>query len=393
MVIDTRPLGKGTRATRRARSSALASLLTVALCAAASACAGSGSSPARALSTLPATSAESAAPTVVGAHGRVGVVLADETSPAAIRPTSTTRTTVRAVLTKAGFETSVEVAADAPAFVAAATRMIAEPVSVLVLSTSASDAATKVRTMAAAARITTIDYERLAPGSGATLFVGTDERALGDALARSVLACIADKKVSHAHVVELRDGPLDPPSLARQGYLAIMQPRYDAGDNVKAAERTVQPADSATAGAIFADVLTAAAGRVDAVVADGDQLAVGAIETMKRNGLQLSVVGAGITVTALRNVLRGEQCAAVGTTPKATADVLAHIVVAVLAGDRAAMPGVVHDAVGNADVAAALVAPVTVGRADVRAAVLGGAATVAELCADLTSRCSAANIT
>ena len=357
-----------------------------------SACAGSRSSPARALSTLPVTSAVSAAPTVVGAHGRVGVVLAEDPLPVAARPASTTRTAVQAVLTKAGFETSVEVAADTAAFVAAATKMIAAPVSVLVLSTSAPDAATKVRALANAARIPTIDFERLAPGSGATVFVGADERALGDALARSLLACISDKKVSHAHVVELRNGPLDPPSLARQGYLAIMQTRYDTGDNVKAAEGTVQPADSATAGAIFADVLTAAAGRVDAVLADSDQLAVGAIETMKRNGLQLSVVGAGITVTALRSVLRGEQCAAVGTTPKASAEALARVVVAVLAGNRAAAPSVVHDAVGNADIAAALVAPVTVGRADVKAAVLAGAATVAELCADLTSRCAAANI-
>ena len=366
-------------------------MVTVGLCLMTSACAGSRSSPARALSTLPVTVAVSAAPTVIGAHGHVGVVLADDPSPVATRPAST-RTAVQAVLTKAGFETSVEVAADTAAFVVAATKMIAAPVSVLVLSTSASDAATKVRALANAARIPTIDFERLAPGSGATVFVGTDERAVGDALARSLLACIADKKVSHAHVVELRDGPLDPPSLARQGYLAIMQPRYDAGDNVKAAERTVQPADSATAGAIFADVLTAASGRVDAVVADSDQLAVGAIETMKRNGLQLSVVGAGITVTALRSVLRGEQCAAVGTTPKASADALARVVVAVLGGDRAPTSNVVRDAVGNADIAAALIAPATVGRADVKAAVLAGAATVAELCADLTSRCAAANI-
>ena len=352
-------------------------LLTVALCAGASACAGSGASPARALLTLPVTSAVSVAPTVVGARGRVGVVLADDMSSAATRPMSTTRDTVQAVLTAAGFETSVEVAADTAALVAAATKMIAAPVSVLVLSTNAPDAAKKVRALAAAARIPTIDYERLAPGSGATVFVGTDERAVGDAVARSLLACISDKKVSHAHVVELRSGPLDPPSLTRQGYLAIMQPRYDAGDNVKVAERIVQPADSAT---------------VDAVVADSDQLALGAIETMKRNGLQLSVVAAGITVAALRSVLRGEQCAAVGTTPKANAQALARVVVAVLAGDRAATPSVARDAVGNADVAAALVAPVTIGRADVKAAVLAGAATVTELCADLASRCAAANI-
>jgi len=399
MIIDAQLLGRGTRPARRVRSSAfgvLVVLVAFGLCVVTLACAGSGSRPTRALSTLPVTSAVSVAPTVVGAHGRVGVVLADgvdDTSPAMALPASTTRPVVQAVLAKAGFETSVEIAVDANAFVAAATKMIAVPVDVLVLSTSAPDAATKVRALAAAAHIVTIDFERLAPGSGATMFVGIDERALGDAIARGLLACISDKKVAHAHIVELRRGALDPPSLTRQGYVAIMQPRYDAGDNVKAAERTVQPADSATASAIVGEVLTAASGRVDAVMAESDLLAVGAIETMKRNGLQLSVVGAGITVAALRSVLRGDQCAAVGTTPTADAQALARLVAAVLGGNRSVASSVVRDASASTDIAAVLVSPVTVGRADVKAAVIAGAATVAELCADLASRCAAAHIT
>ena len=109
----------------------------------------------------------------------------------------------------------------------------------------------------------------------------------------------------------------------------MLNPKYAAGWK-KVGDQSVPNWDNAQAGTIFEQLLTAAGGKVDGVLAANDGLGNAAITVLKKNGLQVPVTGQDATVQGLQNILAGDQCMTVYKPITLEADA------AGAAGDRAA---------------------------------------------------------
>ena len=240
-----------------------------------------------------------------------------------------------------------------------------------------------------------IDYDRLTvEGPGADYYVSFDNVAVGRLMGEAMTEALADFNGT-PNVVVLDGGPTDNnATLFHNGYMGVIQPKFDSGEWNLVDDQAVPDWDNVQAQTIFEQILTASGNKVDGVVVANDGMAGGVISALKAQGLNgIPVTGQDATVGGIQNILTGDQYMTVYKAIKAEAGAAADLAVALRNGET---PSGVDAAVNNGtnDVPSKLLVPVTVTRDNIAETVIAdGFRTIEEVCTgDVAAACTAAGL-
>jgi D-xylose transport system substrate-binding protein len=318
---------------------------------------------------------------------KIGVILPDSRSSS--RWENVDRVALQAALNDAGVPFTIQNAqGDRTVFRTLAAQMLADGVTVLMITNLDAASGTAVLDLAHKRGATTIDYDRLTVGGGADYHVTVDQRKVGQLMGLGLLRCVNDRKATGSVVAQLDGSATDnAATLRKDGYAAVLAPRFRSGDLVKGPDAAVTDRDRATD--IFAGMLDDNP-RIGAVVAADDAIAGAAISVLRQHGRAgtVPVTGQDASVEGLRAVLAGQQCMTVYKPYRKQARAAAELAVALAKGDRAKAGGTVRDPKTRRDVPAVLLEPKPIFRADVKDVVADGFVTAADLCTpDLRVQC------
>ncbi len=364
--------------------------------------AAASSSPAVAASTsaapAPSAASSSAAPapaasTPAAAGGaQVGVILPDTQSSSRWEQQDTPN--LKKAFAAANVTVDIQNAlGDKAKFVSIGQSMIQEGVKVLIIVDLDSPSGAQVEAAAAKAGIKTIDYDRLTLGGGASFYVSFDNVKVGQLQGQGLVDCMTAAKVAKPIVIELKGSPTDNnATLFAQGYDGVLDPLYAAGTYVKKGEQAVPNWDNAQAGTVFENLLTAAGGKVDGVIAANDGMGQSVITVLKKHGIKAPITGQDATVPGLQSVLRGDQCGTVFKDTSLEATGAATLAIDLIQGktpDATLVNGKTHDSQANTDVPSVLETPVWITPDKVQDVVKAGQAKAADICAgDVAALCT-----
>ncbi|UQX90206.1 substrate-binding domain-containing protein [Jatrophihabitans telluris] len=324
--------------------------------------------------------------------GKVGVILPDTQSSA--RWESFDKPLLTKAFGDAGVTADIQNAlGDKSKFVSIADGMIQEGVSVLAIVNLDSATGAQVEAKAKAAGVKTIDYDRLTLGGTADYYVSFDNVKVGELQGQGLVDCLKAKNVTSPHIIELNGSPTDNnATLFKQGADSVLNPKYSAGWK-KVGDQSVPDWDNAKAVTIFEQLLTAAGGKVDGVLAANDGLGNSAITVLKKNGLKVPVTGQDATVGGLQNILAGDQCMTVYKPIADEANGLVKLTLDLLQNKPGETTGTVKDTQGNRDVPSLLLTPKAITKATVKDVVADNFVTKADLCTGkYAALCTAAGI-
>lgn len=187
------------------------------------------------------------------------------------------------------------------------------------------------------AGVKVIDYDRLTiEGPGADIYVSFDNVAVGRLMGETLEPLIERLPVSQPRVVQLNGSPTDNnATLFRQGYFAVAQPHYAAGDWLLVADQAVPDWDNQQALVLYEQILTAAGNQVDATFAGNDGLANSVIAALKSQGAApIPLSGQDATVSGIQNILAGWQTMTVYKPIKREVAAAAKVAMAMLNGEE-----------------------------------------------------------
>ena len=291
---------------------------------------------------------------------KIGVILPDSKSSA--RWETADRKFLEAAFKGAGVDYDIQNAqGDKNAFQTIADQMISSGVTALMIVNLDSGTGKAVLDKAKQQGVATIDYDRLTLGGSADYYVSFNNVTVGELQGEGLIKCLGDKKP--ANIIQLNGSPTDNnATLFKQGAVSKLKPKYDAGDYKLVGDKAVPDWDNAQAGVIFEQLLTAADGKVDGVLAANDGLGNAAISALKARKLeQIPVTGQDATAEGIQNILAGDQCMTVYKAIKAEADAAAKLAIALAKGEEppsGLVNGETDD--GSRKVPSALLKPVTV---------------------------------
>lgn len=235
------------------------------------------------------------------------------------------------------------------------------------------------------AGVKVIDYDRLTiEGPGADLYVSFDNIAVGRLMGETLQPLIDALPVEQPRIVQLNGSPTDNnATLFRQGYFAVAEPHYAAGDWLLVADQAVPDWDNQQALVIYEQILTAAGSRVDATFAANDGLANSVIAARKSQGLPpIPLSGQDATVSGIQNILAGWQTMTVYKPIKVEVAAAAKAAIAMLQGED--ITPLANDTIHNGQRTIPFIklAPIAVTKANIAETVIAdGFRTWAEICA------------
>ncbi|MCU7723300.1 substrate-binding domain-containing protein [Actinoplanes sp. KI2] len=327
--------------------------------------------------------------------GKVGVILPDTKSSA--RWATADQKYLTDAFKAAGVQADIQNAqGDKTQFQTIADGMISSGVKVLMIVNLDSGTGKAVLDKAKAAGIATIDYDRLTLNGGADFYVSFDNVKVGELQGQGLVDCLKAKNYTKPVVAELNGSPTDNnATLFAQGYDSVLNPLYADGTLTKGPNHPVPDWDNAQAGTIFEQMLTENK-NIKGVLAANDGLGNAAISVLKKNKLngQVPVTGQDATVQGLQNILAGDQCMTVYKAIKQEADAASALAIAIAKGQKpTTATGSVTDPESKKTVAAVLLTPKSITKANVKDVVDDGFVTKDELCtADYAKACAAAGI-
>jgi D-xylose transport system substrate-binding protein len=263
-----------------------------------------------------------------GNGAKVGVIMPDETTSQ--RWTADDPRYLKAAFQAANIKVDIQNAkGDKARFAQLADQMINEGVKVLMIVSLDSPSGKAVLDKARAAKVKTIDYDRLTLNGGADYYVSFDNVEVGRLQADALVKCLQDRKVSNPVVAELNGSPTDNnATLFKEGYDSVLQAKYDDAIYTKGPDQSVPDWNNAEGGRIF-EQMWRSQQRIRGVLAANDGLAgavVNVLKSKKMNG-KVPVTGQDATVEGLQRVLTGDQCMTVYKAIKPEAEAAAKLAV------------------------------------------------------------------
>ena len=248
---------------------------------------------------------------------------------------------------------------DAANMATIADQMITDGVTVLMIVNLDNESGAQIEQRAADAGIPTIDYDRLTLGGSAAVYVSFDNVQVGVLQGEGLVKCLADRGVERPAIAVLNGSPTDNnATLAARGYISVLQPHFDDGSFTLVDDQSVPGWNNEQGGQIFEQMLSAADGAIDGVVAANDGLADAVISVLQSNDLQVPVTGQDATVDGLRHILQGDQCMTVYKDIELEADAAVATAVALAGGEMPPTTGTVTDTQTGREVPAVIAAPV-----------------------------------
>jgi len=398
-------------ATRAAAAAAVLPVVFIAACSSSGgSSASSGSSPSSSagaaqgackLTNPPKSAAQApAATTTAKASGKVGVILPDTTS--STRYTLYDAPLLKSALSNAGITPNVQNAGGSTSrFQQIAQSMIGSGVKVLIIDSIDATSGAAVERQAQAAGVKVIDYDRVNLGGTAPYYVSFDNEEVGKLQGQTLVDCLNASGASNPKIIEMSGGKdVDNNAiLFAKGYNSVLQPLQSQGKLKILSESVVKGWTIANAAPTFTQALTAAGGKVDAVVAANDDIANAVIGVLKSNGLagHVAITGQDSGVEGLQNILTGQQSMTIFKNVKLEAAAAARLAIALISGKTAAQAGLTltkfdDPKASGHNLKALLLPPLVITQANVTDVVNAGALTVAQICKGIETACSSAGV-
>jgi len=250
---------------------------------------------------------------------------------------------IRAALEAAGAEyASADAQASAAKQLTDIEALIGQGCNALIILAMDKDAIGPAIDAAAAEGIPVIGYDRLIEDPRA-FYLTFDNKGVGRLIAENVVAAAPT-----GNYAIIKGDPGDPNAgFLLEGMMEVLQPRIDAGEITIVGEVFTPAWAPDAAQANMEQILTAADNDVDAVLAQNDGMAGGAIAALQAQGLNVAVGGQDGDLAALNRVARGTQTVSVWKDSRALGTAAGEIAVALAAGTALdAIPGAVKFADG-----------------------------------------------
>jgi D-xylose transport system substrate-binding protein len=254
-------------------------------------------------------------PLAAEGRGNVAVILPDTVTSA--RYTEFDAPYLTEALSQAGLTTSqfsVQNAqgSDATEFTEAQAA-ITKGASVLVVDPLDSNVGAHIESVAKAAGVAVIDYDRLTLGGNRSYYVSFDNVKVGVLIGQGMQTCATNWHVSKPNVLVMKGSPTDNnATLFAQGYLQVLNPLFSGSGWVNVGE---PPGtwDPPTAETEFQQAFTAHR-NINAVLVPNDENAAPIIQYLQRLRVKADtfpVTGQDATLVGLQNILAGYQCGTV----------------------------------------------------------------------------------
>ncbi len=242
-----------------------------------------------------------------------------------------------------------------------AEQAITNGATVLVMTNLDSGSGATIIDNAKAQDVAVIDYDRLTLDGDADYYVSFDNEAVGRLQGETLVECVDEQvDVDTPAVAVLNGSPTDNnATLFKNGYDGVINPLFDSGDWTEVDDQSVPDWDNQEALVIFEQMLTAADGNVDAVLAANDGLANAAIQALlSRDQAGIPITGQDATVEGLQNIALGNQCMTVYKGIVAETAAAAELAVGLMNGEGPEVDDTVDN--GSKEVPSLLLEPVAV---------------------------------
>jgi D-xylose transport system substrate-binding protein len=294
--------------------------------------------------------------------GKVGVILPDATTSP--RWENNDRPSLTAAFDAAGVGSDIQNAGgDTTKFGTICDSMINEGVKVLMIVNLDPDSGAACLSKAADAGITSIDYDRLTPGGGASYYVSFDNVKVGELMGQGLEKCLSDEGKTSANIIYINGAETDNnAALFKSGYVQALKPKIDSGD-YKLVGDVSGEWDATKAATAFDGLYSKNNGQIDGIISANDTMAGGIIARLQSNGLagKVPITGQDASVEGLQAILAGDQCMTVYKNTNLEADLASKLAIDIIKGDKAAADqlasGKVEDPTTHQDVPSALATP------------------------------------
>ena len=329
------------------------------------------------------------------ASGKVGVILPDTTS--STRYTLYDAPLLTQYLKAAGVTPDVQNAGGSTQrFAAIAQSMIGNGVKVLIIDSIDASSGAAVEKVAQQAGVKVIDYDRVNLGGTAPYYVSFDNEEVGRLQAQTLIDCLNNQGITKPSII-MTDGGTDVDNnavLFKKGAHDILDPLVSAGKATIVNEEPVPGWDVTKAAGVFQQMLTAAGGTVQGVVAANDDIANAAIGVLKSTGLNGHVVitGQDSGVEGLQNIINGQQSMTIFKNVKLEAQAAAALAIALIQGKTPAQAGLTvakfaDPKSASHNLQALLLPPQVITQANIKDVTNTGILTVAQVCQNITAAC------
>ena len=298
-----------------------------------------------------------------GKGAKVGIILPDTTSSP--RWVTADPNALRANCTKYHLDCDIQNAdGSAAKMKTIAQQMTANKIKVLMIVDLDAASGASIEQQAAKAGVITVDYDRLTPGGGVSLYVSFDNVKVGQAQGTALTQCPQVKDLKSVQYVDIDGAPTDNnATLFAQGYNSVLskQPGW-----TKVGDQTGQW-DAPTAGRVFNSMLGKHP-NIKAVMVANDTMAGAVITDLKRQHLngKVAVSGQDATAGGLQAIMDGDQCFTIYKPSTAEAEPAIKAIAQLANGQVPQTNGVtVTDPVTKKPVPAILATPVAITKANV----------------------------
>jgi D-xylose transport system substrate-binding protein len=303
--------------------------------------------------------------------GKVGVILPDATTSP--RWENNDRPSLTKAFTDAGIGSDIQNAGgDTAKFGTICDSMINEGVKVLMIVNLDPDSGAACLKKATAAGITSIDYDRLTPGGGASYYVSFDNVVVGQLMGEGLQKCLTAEGKNTANIIYINGAETDNNAgLFKEGYVKALKPKIDSGD-YKLVGDVSGEWDANKAADAFDGLYTKNNGKIDGIVSANDTMAGGIIARLKANGLagKVPITGQDASVGGLQQILAGNQCMTVYKNTDLEAGLASKLAIDLIKGDTAGADalatGSVTDPTTNQPVKSALATPVAITKDNIK---------------------------
>ncbi|MGN6160636.1 MAG: sugar ABC transporter substrate-binding protein [Marmoricola sp.] len=331
------------------------------------------------------------------ASGKVGVILPDTTS--STRYTLYDAPLLKKYLTAAGLTPDIQNAQNSTQrFASIAQSMIGENVKVLIIDSIDAKSGAAVEKLAQQSGVKVIDYDRVNLGGTAPYYVSFDNEEVGRLQAQTLVDCLNQQSIKDPSII-MTDGGTDVDNnavLFKKGAHDVLDPLVSAGKAKIVNEEPVPGWDVTKAAGVFQQMLTAAGGSIQGVVAANDDIANAAIGVLKQTGLNGHVVltGQDSGVEGLQNIITGQQSMTVFKNVKIEAQAAAALAIALTQGKTPAQAGLTvapfsDPKAPSHKLQALLLPPQVITQANVKDVTDTGILTVAQVCQNIAAACKA----
>jgi D-xylose transport system substrate-binding protein len=340
-------------------------------------------------------------PLAAKGKGKVAVLLPDTTTSA--RYEQFDRPYLQKALQTAGLSDSdiiiTNAQGSATTMQTQADAAITQGASVLLVDALDSGSGAAIENNAISKGLKVIDYDRLVnPGPADRIYVSFDNVKVGKLIGQGFVDCVTSWKVKDPNVLIMNGDPTDNNAkLFNQGYISVLQPKFDDGTYVKAGEPagTWKPATAATT---FTQAWTANP-KINSAVTPNDDNANAVIAQLQSKQIApktFPTTGQDASPSGLQNILKGYQCGTVYKPIYLEAQGAAAIAMFLRAGETppaALLNGTTPDNAGN-QVKSVLLGPTWVTTDNMAKTVIAdNAVSKKTLCvAEVASACTAAGI-